>query len=261
VSAKSIRAVERAIDVLNVLRSHGGTAGVSEISRELGLSKSTVHRILVALMNKGVVSQGGSNSQYSLGYRLFDLAFATSKPWDFISCAMPYLEELRDKLNETVALALRVGQRYSYVAQAVSAHDMPVTTVLGRYYPLHWGSTGKAMLSFVSDEELQEYISSAPLVVATRWTISDPDVLLAEVRQIRRLGYSVSFSENVEGVGAVACAIRDRRGIAYGGVTIVGPESRVRNLDLQAVGEAVAETAHKIQVSCQVVGGAALLTT
>lgn len=259
-SAKSVRTVERAIDILNVIRVHEGTAGISEISRALGLSKSTVHRILVALTNKGIVHKERSSNRYSLGYKLFDLAFSASRPWNFISCAMPYLEELRDQLNETVSVALRLGQQYSYVAQAVSGHSTPVTTVLGRHYPLHWGATGKAMLALVPDEELQEYISSVPLVAATPWTITDPDVLLAETRRICSLGYSVSFSEKVEGVGAVACPIRDRHGIAYGGVTIVAPELRVRNMDVQAVGEAVAEIAHKIEVSCQTVADAVPLT-
>ena len=259
-SVAGARAVERVVDILNAIKGHGGAAGISEISRELALPKSTVHRILAALTKKGMVYKDGSSDRYSLGYKLFDLAFAASKPWDFISCAMPHLEEARNRLNETVVVALMLGVQYSYIAQAVSGHSTPVTTVLGRYYPLHWGATGKAMLAFISDEKLQEYIGTVPLVAATAWTITDPDVLLAETRTIRSLGYSVSYSEKVEGVGAVACAIRDRRGVAYGGVTIVAPDGRVRNMDQQAVGAIMVEAAHRIEFRCQVVGGAALLT-
>jgi IclR family acetate operon transcriptional repressor len=115
------------------------------------------------------------------------------------------------------------------------------------------------MLAFVRDEELHEYIGSVPLVAATPRTITDPDALLEEVRQIRSFGYSVSIGEKVEGVGAIACPIRDRQGIAYGGVTIVAPESRVRNLDLSLVGETVAEATHKIEVSCRMMADAAPL--
>jgi DNA-binding IclR family transcriptional regulator len=83
---------------------------------------------------------------------------------------------------------------------------------------------------------------------------------MEEVRKIRSRGYSVSYSEKVEGVGAVACSIRDRQGVVYGGVTIVAPDSRVRHMDLQAAGEIMAETAHRIKIRCQVVGNATLST-
>jgi IclR family KDG regulon transcriptional repressor len=162
VPGTSVRAVERVVDILSAIQSHGGVAGISEISRELGLAKSTVHRILAVLTDREMVYKDKSTNRYSLGYKLFDLAFSARRPWDFISCAMPCLEEARDRLHETASIALRLGEQYSYVAQAVSGHSTPVTTVLGRYYPLHWGATGKAMLAALPDEQLQEYIRSVP---------------------------------------------------------------------------------------------------
>jgi DNA-binding IclR family transcriptional regulator len=251
---KSVRAVERAIDILNVLKTRGQGVGISEISQELDLAKSTVHRLLVALTKKGVVHQDQETGRYSFGYRILEMAYAASQHWDIISLAVPYLEELRDRTRETAALALKVGLHYTYVTQVVSRHEYRVNPVLGHHYPLHWAATGKAILAHVQDEELQECLQYVPHRLSTTRTISDPNILLPQLEEIRRVGYAISFGERNPGSSAIAAAILDRQGYPHAAACLIGPESRVRLADLNSLGETVADINRKIQVACQTVG-------
>jgi IclR family acetate operon transcriptional repressor len=253
-TTQTVRAVERAIDVLDVIKTSGGAAGVSEISQEVGLAKSTVHRILVALSNKGVVHKDGDTELYSFGHKVFEFAFAASQYQDIVSLVIPYLEELRDRLDETAALALKIGLKYIYVAQVPSLHEYRVNPVLGIQYPLHWSGTGKAILAFVSDDELEKCLGVVPFLRSTARTVADPAMLLEQLKEIRRVGYSISFGERSEGAAAIASPIRDRRGLAQAAISIVGPELRFRQMDPSAMGKVVAEVRCRVEVACQASG-------
>lgn len=251
---KSIRAVERAIDVLQVIRARDGSAGVSEISQELGLAKSTVHRILVALLNKGMVRKDVDTNLYSFGYTILEFALTGFQKKDIISVAMPYLEELRDKSGETAALALKVGIKFTYVVQVVSPIEHRVTIALGRQYPLHWTGTGKAILAFLNEDELAECLEIAPTLRATPYTITDREILLDQIKEIRNCGYAVSFSERQIGSTAIASPILNRNSLAVGALAVIGPESRLREIDWHRLGEQVAEVSRKVDMIFQASG-------
>jgi IclR family transcriptional regulator, KDG regulon repressor len=251
--SQTVRAVERAIDVLDAIRVQGESAGVSEISERLGLPKSTVHRLLIALLKKNMVRQT-STERYALGYKAFEIALSAARQMDLVVIAAPYLEELREQLGETAALALKVGLRYTYVSQAVSAREHRVSPVLGHQYPLHWGATGKIILAFAEQDELDECLKTVPSLRATPRTVIDPHLLLEQLEQIRAVGYAVSFGERSMGAAAIAAPVLNRRGTALASLCVIGPESRIRETDLEALGRAVAETTRRLQNLCQLLG-------
>ena len=249
---KSVRVIERAVEVLDVVRACGGSAGVSEISKQIDLPKSTVHRILIALANTGLLRKDEAADRYSLGYKALELAFAASKQWDLISIAMPYLQSLRDETGDTATLGLRVGQqRFVDVAWASGRSALRWTPTLGEEYPLHWGALGKAILAFQFDQEIDEYLSVPSLPAATPRTIVDPVALRADLKLIRERGYAVSFGEHVEGAAGVAAPIRARDGRSYAAVCVTGLASRFNESDLGGLCAAVVKAARAIGVACQ----------
>lgn len=252
--SKSVRAVERAMDVLNVIKNHDRGVGITDISRELGLAKSTVHRLLVAMIHKGMVRQDEETERYSFGYSIMEMAYTASQQWDVISMAVPYLEEIRDKTGETAALAFKVGLKYTYVAQAVSSHEYRVNPVLGHHYPLHWAATGKAILAFTNDQELIECLKVVPYQFANPNTVSNVDVLLEQLEEIRRRRYALSFGERNPGSSSIASPILTRQGFANAAACIIGPESRVKSQDYHSMGNAIAEITQKIQLAYRALG-------
>jgi DNA-binding IclR family transcriptional regulator len=252
--SKNVRSVERAIDVLDAIRKKGGAVGVTEISHDIGLAKSTVYRLLETLLDKNMLHKDEVSETYSLGYKVLELAFSASTNWDLINLAMPYLEELRDKFNETTALALKIGLNYTYIAEAVSHQEFRVNPILGRQYPLHWAGTGKAILAYVDDNERTEALKLAPYSRSTPFTVTDPEILLKQIEQIRQDGYAVSFGERAEGAAVLASPVRDRQGFVQAAVCLVGPESRLRKMDLLAVGNEVMEVGRKVELVYRTVG-------
>lgn len=249
----TVRAVERAIDILEVIRTRG-TAGISEISRELHLPKSTVHRILATLSSKAVVAENGETYRYSLGPRIVEMGLSALNRWDFINAAMPYLEELRDRWDETIALALKVRDKYTYIARAMSKTEYFFTPLIGIHYPLHWAASGRALLAFIPEEELGMFIGTNRLIPCTDQTITDLAVLNKELERIRAVGYATSFGERVNGAGAISAPIRNRRGWAFSAVTLIAPESRLREKGLEAVGTSIVDVCSRIEVICHLTG-------
>ena len=244
----SVRSVERAVEILEVIKSKGGETGISTISRETGLSKSTVFRILNALRTKGMVVKDDVTDHYSLGQKIIELAFSASMQWDIISLAMPYLEKLRDSLGETAALALRIDKDYSFIAQAMCRHEYRVNPVLGERYCLHWAGTGKAILAFIPEEEILEMLALIPAKQATSRTITDPQKMKEQISEIRNQGFAFSFSERIEGGASISAPIRDGAGNAQAAVSLIGPEIRFRKLDLNEAGKAVVEAGKQIEM-------------
>jgi IclR family transcriptional regulator, KDG regulon repressor len=244
----NIRSVERAIDILEVVKQKGKPVGVTEISQEIGLAKSTVYRLLETLLEKGMVNKDQTTDTYTLGIKLLELAFSASTSWNLINLAMPYLEELRDKFNETISFAIKVGLSYCHIAEAVTHQEFRVNPILGRQYPLHWSGTGKAILANISDIERDEALKLAPTLRSTPNTITDPQVLIHQIEQIRKNGYAVSFSERAEGAAVIASPVCDKQGYAQAAICLVGPEVRLRNMDLHSTGKALQEMSHKIEM-------------
>jgi DNA-binding IclR family transcriptional regulator len=242
------------MDVLDAIRSAGGSMGVTELSHELGLAKSTVHRLLVALTRKGMLRQDERSERYIFGHKILEMANTAAEHLDIVGVSMPYLEELRDRTGETAALALKVGRQYSYVVQAVSPKEYRVNPVLGRNYPMHWAATGKAILSALSQDEREECMKVVPELRSTERTVTDVGLLREQLAEICRDGYATSFGERNIGSVAISSPIRNRHGCAYAAACIIGPESRIGRDDAPGLGLTVAEVARKIEVACQALG-------
>ena len=247
-------AIERAFEILRVIQAGGGTMALSDISRELGLPKSTVHRILATLARIGAVRKNPQTDLFSLAHRTVSLGLSALEHWDFYSIVTPRLEELRDRLGETVAAAVRAGHYYTYVARAPSRGEYYFAPIMGRQNPLHWAAAGKAILAFVPDSDLNDYLTNMPLESATRSTVTDPGVLRAQLDRIRNDGYAVTFGERVERSGAVAAPIRDREGVAFAAIAMIAPGEHVRSADMSAIGKTLTESCRDIERACWVSG-------
>jgi DNA-binding IclR family transcriptional regulator len=242
------------MDVLETMRAAGGSLGVTDIATEMGLAKSTVHRMLVAMGKKGVVRKDLDTDRYTFGPMILQLAHTASQQLDLVSFVKPFLEGLRDLFGETTALGLKVGLRYSYVVQVPSRQEHRVNPIMGAQYPLHWAATGKVILAYIPQDEYRQSMELVGQAVSTPATVTDVELLNRQLDEIRRLGYAVSFGERHAGSAAVTAPIRGRDGHAVAAICVLGPESRVRPMDLDAVGQKVAETARHISLSFQTLG-------
>lgn len=201
--------------------------GVSAIARELDMSKAVAHRIVKELVRVGFLHFDDDLKQYGLGGGALAIGLAAMRSVDVVQIARPYLAKLSASTGETATLSIREGHERTYADQALPAKEVRMQVTLGGRYPLHAGSSSKAILAAMSDSEIDEYLRSNPLEALTETTITDPDTLRRELDLIRERGVAESHGERQSDAGSVAAAIRGLRGDVVGGISVCGPKQRV----------------------------------
>jgi IclR family acetate operon transcriptional repressor len=219
-----VQSVDRAIAILDALSDAKGYLGVTELSKELDLHKSTVHRLLVSLQRGGLVERDRETRKYRLAVRIVELAYAVLNSRGLPQVALPYLHYLADTVEEITFLAVRDGDRIINVLQVPAPHMVQSVTWLGAGM-LHSTAAGKIFLAHAPDKEVESYIEGG-LPAITETTITDPSVLRAELSQIRERGYATSWAGQEEGVNAVAVPIFTQDGEVMAAIGVAGPSYR-----------------------------------
>ncbi|NBE99004.1 IclR family transcriptional regulator [Nonomuraea sp. KC401] len=228
-TGQAIATVERATDVLmHFAETPSNTLGVTEIAEALGMSKAAVHRILASLRVRGLIDLDPATRRYSLGVGAMRLGLAYLDRIDVRRIAEPELVTLSRRTDETATLSIRTGRHRIYVDQVTPAREVIMSVSLGVAYPLHAGGSSKAFLAFLTDEEIEDYLSSGPLEPLTGNTIVDKAKLRRELATIRGAGYAQSFSERMSGAASVAAPVFDHHGRPLAVVSVSGPAERFR---------------------------------
>ncbi|GAA1170517.1 IclR family transcriptional regulator [Pseudonocardia alaniniphila] len=217
-----VQSVGRAFHLLHLMSEAGGQMSISELAAASGLPLPTIHRIIRTLTESGHVRQNASR-QYTLGPRLVGLGESASRM--LAAGSQPDLRELADVAGETANMALYDGDRAVYVAQVPSHHSMRMFTELGRRVHLHATGVGKALLSQMPDSAVRRIMTSTGMPAMTDRTITDLDVLLQVLAEIRERGHAVDDGEHEFGVRCVAVPVPDAPTLTA--ISVSGPESRL----------------------------------
>jgi IclR family transcriptional regulator, acetate operon repressor len=247
---KTVQSFDRAVAILDAFTADRPELGVSEIARITGLSRSTVHRLLVTLRRQELVQQLPNSTNYALGPHLLRLAQAAYSHVNLQKAARAIMPRLRDMCDETVGLHARLGPTARTVLDQVeSSQPLRRTYIeIGMPIPIYQGAPGKVLLAF-SSRELQEEILSGELLPATPRSITDPDRLRTELARTRRSGYALSLEERVEDISTLAVPIANHTGTVIAALSVTGPSSRLSRKRLLELVEPAARAAHAISVN------------
>jgi DNA-binding IclR family transcriptional regulator len=218
-------AATRVADVLLLFVGGPNTLGVSEIARELGLSKAVVHRILQSLTSRSLVGVDPITRGYRLGPGAIALGARALRDFDLRAAARPTLRRLRDLTGETTTLSMLLEGSRLYLDQYESPREIKMTVPLGRPFPLYAGASGRAMLAFLPDQTV-EHLIAAGLERMTSETILDPDELRRCLAATRASGFATSRGERQDGAGSVAAPVFGVDGEVMGAISVCGPVSR-----------------------------------
>jgi IclR family transcriptional regulator, acetate operon repressor len=226
----TITTVERATDVLLLFtRKLQPTLGITEIANELGLSKAVVYRLVTTLAAQGFIQVDHESRRYGLGPAVLSLGLAYLERIDIRRFALPVMRELSTATNETCTLSIRSGWTRVYVDQVTPPREVKMSVQLGQPFPLHAGSSSKAFLAFLGEQEQEEYLAKAALDRLTEATIVDAKALRAELSVIRKRGFARSFGERQAGAASVAAPARDHNGEPIATISVCGPIERFRD--------------------------------
>lgn len=240
-AAGTTRAVDRALAVLCAFSRETPILGVTELSEQLGLTKSTVHRLLQVLLRRGMVARDASQRGYTLGYRVLALAQAVQGEATLRQICQAPMQWLRTVTQETVGLYVIAGDVRLCLEELESPQMLRMTAGVGRCFPLDRGAASKALLADGPASADAWHRATAALPAARR------EWLLGEVEQLKTRGYAISSGETVPGSASIAAPVRDATGSVTAAISVGGPSSRFTDDTIPTYAGALLEAVERIR--------------
>jgi IclR family acetate operon transcriptional repressor len=235
----------KVFNVLEVLgASRQGTLTLEEVTREVKLAKTTVHRLLYSLARIGYVEKDEPTGRYGLSTQFFELG-RNALPHQYLSSlARPLMKNLVDRFGVSMNLGVLDEDRIVYVAVVESPHPFRCAATVGESCCCHCTSMGKSLLAYLPARDRDRILASQGLPRMTDRTIASKEALLAELARVRESGVAMDRGENIEGVVCVGAPILDQEGRPIAGISASAPaglmethldmiEAEVRRISVQ----------------------------
>ncbi len=218
-----IKSLIKAISVMKSFDLNNRELGVSDVARRIGLSKPTANRILATLVYGGLLEQNAETGKYMIGSGLFNLGSLYLITRDIVKVVEPIVKELNELTGEVTNLHIRDKGYSTTVLREESKHTFRFAYHVGSIFPAYSVAAGKALLSELTDAQIDSLYPHESLTPLTQKTVATRTELKKELEQIRKTGVAFQSEENRNGIEAVACLIRDVTGTAVAAMSIAMP--------------------------------------
>jgi len=240
-SEHSVRAIERALQILDCFDARNPDLGLTEIAQRVGLHKATTHRIVATLLNRGYLVRSPDNQKYRLGLRLASLGSLVTSQMNLRRDSLPYLKQLVERFGETSDLSIFDNGEVLYVEVLRSNHALNIAAAIGQRLPLHCTASGKVFLAHMPPAERGKYLVP-PLLSFTAKTITSPEKLGLQFQEILDKGYGLDDEEMEVGIRAISAPIFNQEGKAIAALSIPSPISRMPDQRILEVAAGLMET-------------------
>src|ERR1043166_7010351 len=233
--ASTVRAVDRAIAILQCFTADKPALSVLEIQRRVGLSRPTLYRLLQTLAATGLVRAEGDPQRFRLAHGVMELAHVWLAGLDKVDVARPILESLRESTGETAALFVVREQKRICVLELESHHALTIARGVGDTGDITLGAGGKAILAYLDEnrrDAILDQVTKARRAELTR-----------ALELARSRGYAISHGEVFVGAVALAAPVFNHNGEVAGCVGLFGPKARVKDSDIPRFGALVVQAA------------------
>ncbi len=220
-----IQSISRAASILNLFKTHRYLS-LTEISKLIGLPKTTTYGLVDALKREGFMDQDPVTKNYYLGLSIFELGSRYRTRLNLREIAMPVMQELADTVRETIQLAILHGRHVVYLARIATANFLTFAIADGVRVPAHCTSTGKAILAYLSEERIDELFRDVELERATPYSIQTLEDLKRQLQITRQNGYSMDIQEIEIGLGGISIPVFGQRHEVKGSLCISIPVER-----------------------------------
>lgn len=240
-----ITAVENAFALLKLFSLVGTEMRLSELSRQLGMPKSSVYRLLKTMEKDGVVRFNQATGTYSPGLSLVEIGATALSALDIRRQARPFIEKLSRDTGLTVHLGVLDGNEVVYVDKIEGKDTMPLYSRVGRRLSVHCSALGKALMAGLPDATVMDILSRGTLKRYTHQTTIDPRRFLEEICATRQRGYAVDLGEHEPSVTCIGAEVRHTSPELRAAVSLTLVGSR-RDLDLKELAGLLADTSRRI---------------
>lgn len=207
-----VQSVDRALRIIEFLAENPTGAGITEISKSLGLSKGTVHRLISTLKERDFAYQSSNTQLYRLSYKILYLYNCISNNIDMFKVSRPIIRKFADKVDATVHLATLDEKRSNIVyidriEPMNSQKPFVMSSRVGKKAPCYCTAAGKMLLSQYSDDEIRDIMKGEEYKTYTDKTIKNIDEFLEEIHKVRKQGYALDENEYDHGIICISIPI------------------------------------------------------
>lgn len=250
--SESIRAVDRALDVLSCFSHKTPQLTMTQIADQIGINKSTVHRLLATLEGKRFVERDPVTGMYRLGIRSLQMAYLTLEYNDLRRLAAPFMQKLCQEHRENVNLAVLDGADVIYIDIVESPQRVKLAAAIGQRLPAFCTASGKAILAYMPEDKILRILELG-MPRYTNNTILSPDAYLENMQKSHERGFAISDQEYEDGINAVAAPIFISGDQPVGSISIAGPSFRFSRERMMEIGGMIVSTAQEITQELQLV--------
>jgi len=219
--------IERVLDILETVAASPKPLSATEINEVLDLPKATAHRLCAELEARGYLLKRINGKSYQPGNRLYDVAVGVLANARFSASRHAILTALSERVGETCNIAYPDGLYMAYSDRVETKAPLRLQFALGMRVPLYCTASGKLYLSTLPRDRRKTVIGKLKLEKHAKNTITDPDMLLAEIDKIEKAQVSIDNEELYDDIIAIAVPINDKRGRFCSSLAIQAPVSRI----------------------------------
>lgn len=239
------------MDILNLFIDHTELS-FQEVIELSGIPKTTAFRMLKSLEEMEFLEKG-TDAKYRLGTLFLKFGHLVSMRLDVRKIAYPIMNEIHNDVKEAINLIVRDGNEAMYIEKVDTKQKVRLYTAIGRKSPLYAGACSRAILSFLPDAEIKEYLESIELKPFAMGTITDKEKLYESIVQARELGHTISHSELENYTSAIAAPIFDHKGEVIAALSIAGLETNYQGEKVEILVEKLKKATTEIskQLGCE----------
>jgi IclR family KDG regulon transcriptional repressor len=238
IASHSIRAIDRAVQILECFLFNQGEYSLRELVNRTALSKTTVFRILQTLERNKFIVYNKMSNQYSLGIKLFELGGHVIFTLNFRSVAAPFLDRLSQNKERTVLAAMHEGGELLYIDRRERKDSVRFSSDIGKRRAPHFGMLGKTLMAYLPEEQIDELLERYPLTKIASRAVTDPQIFKSHLWEIREKGYTHEDNESVEGMVGIAAPVRNHLGDVVAAVGVTFPSFKANK---QMIAETIAQ--------------------
>ena len=243
-------ALDRGIDVIELMASSSEPLSFSEIQDALPVPRASLARILNILHDRGLIDKMQENGRYRLGMKLLYLGNSIQDKISLRSIAFPYMQRLTQLTRETVELSTLDQDQLVLLDQIEGLGDVRLYSRVGAAYPyFHVTAVGKLYLAYMEPVKRRNSLQKIGLPAVTEKSITDIKMLERELETVLQNGYACENQELRKGVCRVVAPIFDHTGKLAGGIGVAAPVFRMDSENFPKMGETIKDIAHEVTLS------------
>ena len=242
---QTIQALDRALDVLDLLAAHNGLT-LTETAGRLGQSPATISRVLTTLELRGVVEADLTDQSWHIGPTAYQTGSAFLRRGGMVERARPAMRALTDATGETSNLGIERAGQVMFVSQVETSHTIRAFFPPGTLSPMHASGIGKALLSCYAPDRLARYLEATRREAFTPKTVVEAEALTRDLAEARTRGWALDDEEKNDGMRCVAAPILDAVGEAVAGISVSGPTLRMSRDRIEEIGRLVRDAARDV---------------